>query len=105
MAKKPASDQRNDEQLSSWENEGGALEQRKERPHDANHLAKLIVDVTTGEIEDVAQALRGGKKKSVAARSGHLGGLKGSQARSATSSKKRPSEQASKAANARRKRR
>ena len=94
MAKKPASDQRNDEQLSSWENEGGALEQRKERPHDANHLAKFIVDVTTGEIEDVAQALRGGRKKSVAARSGHWGDPKGGKARSATLSRKPPSEQA-----------
>ena len=104
MAKKPASDQRNDEQLSSWENEGGALEQRKERPLPPTTF-KYIVDVTTGEIEDVAQALRGGRKKSVAARSGHWGDPKGGKARSATLSRKPPSEQASKAANARRKRR
>ena len=105
MAKKLASNQRSDEQLSNWENEGGALEQREERPRDASHLAKFIVDVATGEIEDVAQALRSGKKKFVAARTGHLGDPKGGKARSATLSRKQLSEQASKGANARRKRR
>jgi hypothetical protein len=105
MAKKPASDPRNGEQLSNWENEGGALEPHKERPCDANHLAKFFVDLTTGEFEEVTQASRDGKKKSVAARSGHSGGLKGGKARSATLSKKRLPEQASKAANARRERR
>ncbi len=104
MAKKPASGPKNGELISDWENEGGALEQRKERPRDTNQLTEFIVDVATGEIEDVTQASRGGKKKSVAARSGHLGGLKRGKARSATLSKKGLSEQASKAANTQRKR-
>lgn len=105
MPKKPASDQDNGEQLSNWKNEGGALEQHKERPRDANHLAKLDVDLTESEIEDVAQASRDGAKKSGAGRSGHLVTPNPGQDRSGRSTKKRLSEPTSKAANARRKRR
>jgi len=43
------------------------------RPRDINQLAKMIVDLSTGEIEE--------KPESVKAQSGRLGGLKGGIAR------------------------
>jgi hypothetical protein len=47
------------------------------RPRDPNQLAKLIVDIATGESEDnVSPAKRNPKRK------GRLGGLKGGKARS-----------------------
>lgn len=45
------------------------------RPRDVNQLAKMIVDISTGEIEE--------KPESVKAKSGRIGGLKGGQARAA----------------------
>lgn len=43
--------------LQRWETEGGATEDgpqtpKRRRPHDANQLAKSIVDIATGEIDD-----------------------------------------------------
>jgi hypothetical protein len=46
------------------------------RPRDPNQLAKLIVDIATGEVEDSESQ----KKKAVAVR-GRRGGLKGGRAR------------------------
>jgi hypothetical protein len=46
------------------------------RPRDSNQLAKLIVDIATGEAEDtVSQSKRAKKPK------GRAGGLKGGKAR------------------------
>ena len=56
------------------------------RPRDPNQLAKLIVDIATGEIEDTISE----RKKHPGNRQGHLGGLAGGPARAkALSSKKR----------------
>ena len=46
------------------------------RPRDPNQLAKLIVDIATGEAEDtVSESKRASKRK------GRAGGLKGGKAR------------------------
>lgn len=44
-----------------------------QRPRDTNQLAKMIVDLSTGQAEE--------KPESVKARSGRKGGLKGGKAR------------------------
>jgi hypothetical protein len=53
-----------------WQDEGMA-----KRPRDPNQLAKLIVDIATGETEDTVSA-----KKRLPIR-GRSGGLKGGKAR------------------------
>jgi hypothetical protein len=50
------------------------------RPRDINQLAKLIVDIATGEVKD-EQPLKG--KNPAAVELGRLGGLKGGKARAA----------------------
>src|SRR2546423_15334693 len=41
--------------LRRWENEGGApVEGRAKRPRDPAQLAKLIIDIASGEVEDRA---------------------------------------------------
>jgi hypothetical protein len=46
------------------------------RPRDPNQLAKLIVDIATGETEDtISESKKEGKRK------GRAGGLKGGKAR------------------------
>jgi len=47
------------------------------RPRDPNQLAKLIVDIATGETEDTAS-----ESKRNHAKKGRAGGLKGGKARS-----------------------
>jgi len=49
------------------------------RPRDPNQLAKLIVDIATGETEDTLS-----KFKRIAKRKGRAGGLKGGKARAQT---------------------
>lgn len=49
------------------------------RPRDPNQLAKLIVDIATGEVEDVISTT----KKAASVR-GRSGGLKGGKARAKT---------------------
>jgi len=49
------------------------------RPRDANQLAKHIVDIATGEVEDEQAAPR--KKNPAAVALGKLGGKKGGKAR------------------------
>jgi len=46
------------------------------RPRDPNQLAKLIVDIAIGEVDDAASA-----SKRTAKRKGRAGGLKGGKAR------------------------
>jgi hypothetical protein len=46
------------------------------RPRDPNLLAKLIVDIATGEAEDTVS-----ESKRIAKRKGRAGGLKGGKAR------------------------
>ena len=52
------------------------------RPRDANQLAKLIVDLATGEAEDKPASTRDGKDPAAVAL-GRKGGLKGGKARAA----------------------
>jgi hypothetical protein len=53
------------------------------RPRDPNQLAKLIVDITTGEVEDTIS-----ESKRVAKPKGRAGGLKGGKARANSLSRK-----------------
>ena len=69
------------------------LEQMPTRPRDVNQLAKMIVDLSTGEIDE--------KPESVKAQSGRKGGLKGGKARAESLTPKKRSEIAKKAALAR----
>jgi hypothetical protein len=71
---------------------------RPKRPRDPNQLAKLIVGISTGEIQDVDPDAG---KDPAAIRRGQLGGIKGGNARSDSLSKARRSEIAKKAATVR----
>lgn len=71
---------------------------RPKRPRDPNQLAKLIVDIATGEIQD--QDPNAGKDPA-AIRRGQLGGIKGGKARAGSLSRQKRSEIAKKAASAR----
>jgi hypothetical protein len=52
----------------------------RKRPRDANQLAKLIVDIATGEVEDTPEDTG---KDPAAVALGRKGGLKGGKARAA----------------------
>jgi hypothetical protein len=54
---------------------------QKKRPRDANQLAKLIVDIATGQVEDRKPTPEEQGKDPAAVARGHLGGLKGGKAR------------------------
>ena len=66
------------------------LEQMPKRPRDTNQLAKMIVNLTTGDETE--------KPESVKAQSGRKGGLKGGTARAESLTPERRSEIAKKAA-------
>ena len=66
------------------------------RPRDPNVLAKLIVDIATGEVEDLVSE----KKRNPGSR-GRAGGLKGGKARSKSLSADQRKQIAVKAAQAR----
>jgi len=65
------------------------------RPRDTNQLAKMIVDLATGEIDEAMPEI------SVKAKAGRLGGLKGGKARNDALSPERRTEIAKKAAESR----
>lgn len=67
------------------------------RPRDANQLAKLVVDIATGEGQGHPES----QADTQAVESGRKGGLKGGKARADRLSPKRRSEIARKAAKAR----
>lgn len=73
--------------------------QRPKRPRDPNQLAKLIIDMATGEAPKDASADDGKNPAAVAL--GRLGGLKGGKARAASLTKKRRHEIAKIAARSR----
>lgn len=54
----------------------------KKRPRDANQLAKYIVDLSTGEIDE--SEIKEPKKNPAAVSLGRIGGLKGGKARAAS---------------------
>lgn len=66
------------------------------RPRDPNQLAKLIVDIATGEAQDDSKPVR--NKNPAAVELGRLGGSKGGKARAAKLSPEQRSEIAAKAA-------
>lgn len=68
---------------------------KPKRPRDPNQLAKLIVDIATGEVEDEKP---GAGKDPAAVALGRKGGLKGGNARAEKLTAKRRSEIAKKAA-------
>lgn len=72
----------------------------RKRPRDPNQLAKAIVDIATGQVEDIDDTSESGKNPAAVAL-GRLGGLKGGKARAETLSKKRRAEIARRAAKAR----
>lgn len=63
------------------------------RPRDSNQLAKMIVDISTGDAEQ--------KKETVRAKTGRLGGLKGGVTRMGMLTEEQRIELAKKAANKR----
>ena len=67
------------------------------RPRDLNQMAKLVVDIASGEIEDVVSP----KMRSRESVKGRAGGIKGGLARNASLSAEERSKIAKKAANAR----
>lgn len=71
---------------------------KPKRPRDPNHLAKRIVDLSTGEAKDDDPDAG---KDPAAVSLGRKGGLKGGKARAKKLSKKQRSEAARKAAQAR----
>jgi len=71
---------------------------KPKRPRDANELAKMIVELSTGDAKD-ADPYYG--KNPFAVELGRLGGLKGGKARAASLSSRRRKEIAKKAARAR----
>lgn len=70
------------------------------RPRDTNQLAKMIVGIASGEIDDAPAKTDDGKNPAAVAL-GRLGGQKGGKARAASLSKKKRAEIARKAAQAR----
>src|SRR5271154_5417835 len=72
---------------------------KPKRPRDANQLAKLIVDMATGDAPPDSTASDGKNPAAVAL--GRLGGLKGGKARAASLSKRKRSDIARAAAAAR----
>jgi hypothetical protein len=70
----------------------------RKRPHDPNQLAKLIVDIATGEVDDTPED---DGKDPAAVELGRKGGLKGGKARAAKMTAQQRSEAAKRAARAR----
>jgi hypothetical protein len=71
------------------------------RPRDTNQLAKLMVDILTGEVEDREPTPEELGKDPAAVSLGKRGGLKGGKARAARLSADQRADAARKAANAR----
>jgi hypothetical protein len=78
--------------LRRWDNEGGAPSggrSRPKRPRDPAQLAKLMIDIASGEVED---------RPTVENTRGRAGGLKGGAARAKSLDRQRRQEIARKAA-------
>ena len=73
-------------------------EEQKKRPRDPNQLAKLVVDIATGEVQDASTSE---EKDPAAVALGRKGGLKGGKARAQKLTAEQRSAIAKKAAQAR----
>ena len=73
----------------------------RKRPRDPAQLAKLIVDIATGQVEDRAPTPEEQGKDPVAVARGRLGGAKGGPARAAKMTKAERKASAKKAIKAR----
>jgi hypothetical protein len=78
-----------------------AMSDHRKRPRDPSQLAKLIVDIAAGEIEDRKPTPAEEGKNPAAVALGRLGGLKGGVARAAKLTVKEKTAIARKAATAR----
>lgn len=76
-------------------------ENRLKRPRDPAQLAKLMIDIASGEVEDRVPIPSLGGKDPAAVSLGRRGGLKGGKARAESMTAKRRVEIARKAAKAR----
>jgi hypothetical protein len=74
---------------------------RKKRPRDTNELARLIVDIATGEQEDREATPEEEGKNPAAVKRGRLGGRKGGKARARAMTAAERSAAAAKAARSR----
>lgn len=74
------------------------LDRSRKRPRDPNQLAKLVVDIATGEAEDTPEDTG---KDPAAVALGRKGGLKGGKARAAKMTPEQRSESARRAARTR----
>ena len=70
----------------------------EKRPRDTNQLAKRMVDILTGQVEDREPTPKEQGKDPAAVERGHLGGVKGGSARAANMTAKQRSDSARKAA-------
>ena len=73
----------------------------RKRPRDPAQLAKLMIDIASGKVEDREPEPSSEGKDAAAVSLGRRGGLKGGKARAASMSPKRRAEIARKAAKAR----
>lgn len=80
------------------------MDKIRKRPRDPNQLAKMLVDIVAGEIEDREPAPEEQGKDPAAVKRGQLGGAKGGKARAAKMSPAERKAAASKAVKARWKR-
>jgi hypothetical protein len=88
--------------LQRWNNEGGAPKGgRLKRPRDPAQLAKLMIDIASGEVEDREPTPEEQGKDPKAVSRGKLGGQLGGKARARALTKQQRSEAARKAVSAR----
>ena len=89
--------------IAMWDNQGMADSNSKlrKRPRDPAQLAKLMIDIASGEVEDHQPEPLLGDKDAAAVSLGRRGGLKGGKARAAKMTPERRAEIAKKAAQTR----
>jgi hypothetical protein len=88
--------------LQRWNNEGGAPKSgRLKRPRDPAQLAKLMIDIASGKVEDREPTAPPDDKDTAAVSLGRRGGLKGGKARAAKMTPEQRRESARKAVAAR----
>ena len=105
--KRPKPTNTNAKSIDRWDDEGGApsggrvTDNRLKRPRDPAQLAKLMIDIASGEVEDREPVASLEGKEAAAVSLGRRGGLKGGKARAAKMTPEQRAEIARKAAKAR----